>query len=234
MFFNPFYYPYWWFAIPGLLLGLYAQFRLSSDYSRYSEEPIQSGLSGAEAAREILDRNGLNDISIEPIPGHLTDHFDPVKKTLFVSEENYAGRSIAAVGVAAHEAGHALQQKAAYPLFDLRMWLVPATQFASYAYMGIFFLGFFLGSAMFAKALLIAIGLFAVITFFQVVTWPVEHDASRRAKQQLTALGLVQPSESAAVSRMLFSAELTYVAAMLTAILTLLRLIMLYNRNDRR
>lgn len=234
MWFNPFYYPYWWFAIPGLLLGIYAQFRLSADYNRYSEEPIQSGLSGAEAAREILDRNGLNDISIEPIDGHLTDHFDPLKKALFLSEENYDGRSIAAVGVAAHEAGHALQQKAAYPLFNFRMWLAPATQFASYAYMGIFFLGFFVGAPLFSKVLGIAIGLFAVITLFQVITLPVEYDASRRAKQQLASLGLVQPAESPAVSRMLHAAALTYVAAMLTAILQLLRLIMLYNRNQRR
>ncbi|HWF19131.1 MAG TPA: zinc metallopeptidase [Verrucomicrobiae bacterium] len=234
MFFNPFYYPYWWFAIPGLLLGLYAQFRLSADYRRYSEVPIESGLSGAEAAREILDRNGLNNIAIEAISGHLTDHFDPLRKALFLSEENYSGRSIAAVGVSAHEAGHALQQKAAYPLFNFRMWLAPATQFASYAYMGIFFLGWILGSAMFAKFLLIGIGLFAIITLFQIITLPVEYDASRRAKQQLISLGLVQPSESAAVSRMLYSAGLTYVAAMLSAVLQLLRLIMIYNRTERR
>lgn len=226
--------PYWWLAIPGLLLGLYAQFKLKWAYNKYLQEPIQSGLSGAEAAREILDRSGLNHISIEPTPGTLTDHFDPIRKTLFLSEENYEGRSIAAVGVAAHEAGHALQQKAAYPLFSFRMWLAPATQFASYAYAGIFFLGLFMGGHMFARVLGIAIGLFAVITLFQIITLPVEYDASRRAKQQLTALGLVQPSEAPAVSQMLHAAALTYVAAMLTAILQLLRLIMLFNRNERR
>jgi hypothetical protein len=234
MYFSPFFGWYWWLAIPGLLLGIYAQIKLSASYSKYAKVPVQSGLSGAEAAREILDRSGLNNIPVEPIEGHLTDHFDPIRRALFLSEENYDGRSIAAVGVAAHEAGHALQQKAAYPLFNFRMWLAPATQFASYAYMGIFFLGFILGGHMFARVLGIAIGLFAVITLFQVITLPVEYDASRRAKQQLSALGLVQPSEAPAVSRMLHAAALTYVAAMLTSVLQLLRLIMLYNRSERR
>lgn len=230
MFFNPFFNPYWWFAVPGLLLGIYAQIRLSADYNRFSQEPVESGLSGAEAARRILDHAGLNDVPIEPVAGHLTDHYDPMRKALFLSEENFVGRSVAAVGVAAHEAGHALQQQAAYALFNLRMWLVPATQFASYAYTGIFLLGFILGGAIFTKVLGIAIGLFAVITLFQIITLPVEYDASRRAKQQLTRLGLVQPDESPAVSRMLYSAGLTYVAAMLTAVLQLLQLIMLFNR----
>src|SRR5579884_2115032 len=155
---------YWWLAIPGLLLGIYAQFKLQSVYNKYLEEPIQNGMSGAQAAREILDRAGLNDIPVEPVEGTLTDHYDPMKRALFLSEENYAGRSVAAVGVAAHEAGHALQQHAAYPLFNFRMWLAPATQFASYAYFGIFLLGLFLGSALFSKVLGIAIGLFAIIT----------------------------------------------------------------------
>ena len=225
--------PYWWFAIPGLLLGIYAQIRLSAAYSRYSEVPIENGLSGAEAAREILDRAGLSDVPVEPTPGHLTDHYDPARRALFLSEENYTGRSIAAVGVAAHEAGHALQQQAAYALFNFRMWLVPATQFASYAYSGIFLLGFILQGAFFAKFLLAAIALFAIITFFQIITLPVEYDASRRAKQQLTKLGLVRPDEAPAVSKMLYAAALTYVAAMLTAVLQLLQLIMLFNRNNR-
>lgn len=230
MFFGPFFNPLWWVALPGLLLGIYAQIRLSSDYNRYLNEPVQTGLSGAEAARHILDQAGLSNMPIERVEGRLTDHFDPIKKALFLSDENYDGRSVAAVGVAAHEAGHALQQQAAYPLFNFRMWLAPATQFASYAYYGIFFLGLFLGGAMFSKVISIAIGLFTVIALFQVITLPVEIDASRRAKQQLLKLGLVQPSESPAVGRMLNSAALTYVAAMVTALLQLLELIMLSNR----
>ena len=224
------YFSYWWLAIPGLLLGIYAQIKLSSTYNRYSEVPARSGLTGAEAAREILDHAGLSNMPVEEIDGHLTDHFDPAKKALFLSSENYRGNSLAAVGVAAHESGHALQQQAAYGLFNLRMWLVPATQFATSASYGLFFLGMFLGGALFAKLIAIAVILFAVITLFQVVTLPVEIDASRRAKQQLLKLGLVQPDEGPAISKVLNAAAMTYVAAMVTSVLQLLRLILLANR----
>lgn len=223
--------PYWFFAIPGLLLGIYAQIRLSAAYGKYSEVENQAGLSGAEAARQILDQAGLTNISVQEIPGHLTDHFDPASKALFLSSENFRGRSIAAVGVAAHEAGHALQQQAAYALFNFRMMLVPAFQFASYAWSGILVLGFVLG--LIKPFIGIAVGIFAVITLFQVVTLPVEYDASRRAKQMLLKLGLVQPAESAAVNSVLGAAALTYVAAMVVSVLQLLELIAMA-RNDRR
>ncbi len=224
--------PFWWFAIPGLLLGIYAQIKLSSSYNKYLEVGTQSGLSGAEAAREILDGAGLSNITIEEIGGHLTDHFDPVRKALFLSSENFHGRSVSAVGVAAHESGHALQQQAGYAMFNFRMWLVPATQFASYAYSGIFLLGWifhgFLG-----QFLSVAIGLFAVITLFQVVTLPVEFDASRRAKQRLQSMGLVAPTESRAVNQVLNAAAMTYVAAMVSSVLQLLQLLLI-SRDNRR
>lgn len=223
---------YWWFAIPGLILGLYAQIKLSSTYGKYLEVENQAGLTGAQAAREILNNAGLTNVPVEEIEGRLTDHYDPAKKALFLSPENFEGRSISSIGVAAHEAGHALQQKAAYALFNFRMMMVPATQFASYAWSGILLLGFILRGAYFSKFIGIAIGIFAVITLFQVVTLPVEYDASRRAKQELMKLGLVQPNESGAVSKVLNAAALTYVAAMLSSILQLLQLLMLA-RNDR-
>src|SRR5438132_11080499 len=109
------------FAIPGLLLGLYAQFRLSSTYNKYMRVGIGSGQSGAEAAREILDRNGLVDVPVEEVPGHLSDHYDPAKRALFLSSDNFHSQSISAVGVAAHEAGHALQHQASYAMLTLRM-----------------------------------------------------------------------------------------------------------------
>ena len=137
---------YWLFAIPGLLIGIWAQIKLSHAYGKYSQVPVESGMTGAEAAREILDRAGLNDMPVEEIPGHLSDHYDPMKRALFLSSDNFNGRTVAAVGVAAHESGHALQHQAAYGLFNLRMALVPITQFASAAYMGIFFLGIILHS----------------------------------------------------------------------------------------
>jgi Zn-dependent membrane protease YugP len=224
--------PFWWFALPGLLLGIYAQIKLSSAYNKYSEVGLQSGLTGAEAAREILDQAGLSRIPVEEIGGHLTDHFDPSKKALFLSSENFHGRSVSAVGVAAHEAGHALQQQAAFALFDLRMWLVPATQFASVAWSGLFLLGFIFNG--FGPQLIgIAIAVFSVLTLFQVVTLPVEFDASRRAKEQLLKLGLVQPGESRGVSAVLNAAAMTYVASMVTAVLQLAQLLLMA-RDDRR
>jgi len=224
--------PYWFLMIPGLILGIYAQIKLSAAFSKYSQVGIQSGLSGAETAREILDRAGLDDVPVEPVPGHLSDHYDPIKKALFLSEENFEGRSIAAVGVAAHETGHALQHQADYAPLKLRMALVPATQFASVAWMGMFFAGLFLGGPFFGKFIWIAVGIFSVLTVFQVVTLPVEFDASRRAKEQLLRMGLLHADESEAVSKVLNAAALTYVAAMVTSILQLLRLLLIARDRD--
>jgi Zn-dependent membrane protease YugP len=224
-----FYTPYIWLVVPGLLLGIYAQIKLSAAYSKYLEVNTHSGLTGAQAAREILDRAGLTNVPVGEIPGHLTDHYDPSKRELLLSSENYHGRSISAVGVAAHEAGHALQQQASYALFNFRMWLVPATQVASVAYAVLFLVGIFLAGPLFAKVIGIIIGLFAVTTLFQLITLPVEFDASRRAKEQLVKLGLVQGDESVAIAKVLNAAALTYVAALVTSVLTLLRLIMLAN-----
>jgi Zn-dependent membrane protease YugP len=136
---------YWLFLIPGLLIGIWAQIKLSHAYGKYSKVPVESGMTGAEAAREILDRAGLTNVPVEEIPGRLSDHYDPTKRALFLSSENFRGRTVAAVGVAAHESGHALQHQAAYGLFNFRMAIVPITQFASMAYMGIFFMGIIFG-----------------------------------------------------------------------------------------
>jgi Zn-dependent membrane protease YugP len=220
---------YWLFALPGLLIGIWAQIKLHSAYGKYREVPVESGQTGAEAAREILDRAGLTNVPVAEVPGHLTDHYDPTKRALFLSQENYQGRSVAAVGVAAHEAGHALQHQAAYALFNLRMTLVPITQFASYAYMGIFFLGVFMH--LLNVVLPIIIAAFAIMTLFQLVTLPVEFDASSRAKEQLFRLGLVHEQERAGVSKVLDAAALTYVAALVSSILNLLYYITLARNN---
>jgi Zn-dependent membrane protease YugP len=221
---------YWWFIIPGLLLGLYAQFRLTAAYGRYSRVQTDNGLSGAAAAREILDRAGLQGMEIHEVGGHLTDHYDPTKKALFLSSENFHGRSIAAVGVAAHESGHALQHQAAYAPMQIRMALVPVTQIASNAAFWIFGLGWFMGVA---KLALAGVIVFGIIFLFQLVTLPVEFDASRRAKHQLVQLGLVSPQESTGVNRVLDAAALTYVAGMVSSLFTLLHFIMLARSSDR-
>ncbi|HEV2434728.1 MAG TPA: zinc metallopeptidase [Verrucomicrobiae bacterium] len=222
---------YWLYVmLPGLLIGIWAQMKLHHAYSKYSQVPVESGMTGAEAAREVLDQAGLTDVPVEEVPGHLSDHYDPTKRALFLSSNNFHGQTIAAVGVAAHEAGHALQHQAAYGLFNVRMALVPITQFASMAYAAILFAGFFLGLLKIALPIIIAT--FAVITLFQLVTLPVEYDASRRAKEQLFRLGLVHEHERAGVSKVLDAAALTYVAALVSSILTLLYYISLA-RNSR-
>jgi hypothetical protein len=220
------------FALPGLLIGIWAQIKLHRAYGKYSHVPVESGMTGAEAAREILDHAGLTNVPVAEIPGRLSDHYDPAKRALFLSSDNFHGRTVAAVGVAAHESGHALQHQAAYGLFNVRMALVPAMQFASMAWMGVFFVGIIFQS-LFSTFVTLAIAIFAVMTLFQLVTLPVEYDASRRAKEQLFRLGLVHEDERAGVSRVLNAAALTYVAALVSSVLQLLYLLTLA-RGGRR
>ena len=218
---------YWWVVIPGVLLGFYAQIKISSTYGRYSRVGNANGLTGAQAAREVLDAAGLHNMPVGEVGGHLTDHYDPTKKALFLSSENYRGTSLAAVGVAAHEAGNALQHKAAYAPLNIRMAVVPITQFASYAWIGLMLLGFVLGMA---KLVLAAVVIFAIIALFQIITLPVEFNASSRAKVQLLNLGIVKPQESRAISQVLSAAALTYVAAMITSVMQLLYFLSIFNR----
>jgi len=221
---------YWWFAIPGLLLGIWAQIKLSSAYGKYARVPTSNGMTGAQAARAILDQAGLHNMPVGEVGGHLTDHYDPIKKALFLSSENYRGRSISAAGVAAHEAGHALQHKAAYAPLKLRMAIVPVTQFASFAYTGILLLGLLLGNL--TQFLGIIIGIFSIIALFQLITLPVEFDASKRAKAQLLSMGLISREEESGVSKVLNAAALTYVAALVSSVLTLLQYVMLARNRD--
>jgi len=206
--------------LPSLIIGLWAQMKLMSAFAKYSQVPIGSGMTGAEAARHILDHAGLTDLPVEEVPGQLSDHYDPTKRALFLSEDNFHGNSVAAVGVAAHEAGHALQHLHQDAMFNFRMALVPVTQFASYAWMGVFFLGLVMHLS--HTLLWIAVAIFSVMTLFQLVTLPVEYDASARAKEQLFRLGLVRPDERAGVSKVLDAAALTYVAALVGSVLQLL------------
>ncbi|MBI4661282.1 MAG: zinc metallopeptidase [Verrucomicrobia bacterium] len=221
---------YWWLMLPDLALGLYAQLRLSATYRRYVNVPVETGLSGAQVAREILDRAGLNEVAVAEVAGHLTDHYDPMRRALFLSSENYSGRSLAAVGVAAHEAGHALQHQAAYAPLRIRMALVPVTSFASQAVLWMFVLGMFMNMA---KLVGLAIVAYTIITLFQAITLPVEFDASRRAKAQLLRIGIGRGHERDAVGKVLNAAALTYVAAMVQSVMTLLHFILIARSNDR-
>ncbi len=223
--------PTWfYFMIPGLIIGMIAQFKLKSTYARYVQQPAAAGITGAQAAREILNQAGLQGMPVEEVPGHLTDHYDPIRKKLCLSSENFHGRSIAALGVAAHEAGHALQHKAAYAPLKLRMALVPMTGIGSNLGVWLVILGVIWGTAFGQQLALIGIGLYSLLVFFQLITLPVEYDASRRAKEQLLRLGLVSAQEHTGVGRVLNAAALTYVAAMVTAVLQLFYLLSLVNR----
>lgn len=214
---------YWLlFALPGLLLGLWAQMRVKSAFSKYSRVGTARGITGAQAARMILDHYGLYDVQIEEVKGFLTDHYDPRKKVLRLSPEVGRSSSLAAVGVAAHESGHALQHAKGYAPLQLRTSLVPAVQFGSWLGPLIFMAGFllqaFVGGTFGFQIALLGLVLFALTAVFSIVTLPVEFDASRRAKKELVAIGILSSGEMQGVKTTLNAAALTYVAAAIAAI----------------
>ncbi len=214
---------YWLlFALPGLLLGLWAQMRVKSAFSKFSRVGTASGITGAQAARMILDHYGLYDVRIEEAKGFLSDHYDPRKKVLRLSPDVGRSPSIAAVGVAAHEAGHALQHAKGYAPLQLRTSLVPAVQFGSWLGPLIFMAGFllqaFTGSPFGYQIAVIGLVLFALTAVFSIITLPVELDASRRAKKELIAVGVLSSGELQGVKTTLNAAALTYVAAAIAAI----------------
>jgi len=211
--------------IPVIILSLYAQFRVSSVYNRNAAIPSRGGITGREAAEAVMAQAGIHDVSIEETSGHLTDHYEPLKKCLVLSSENYHGTSLAALGVAAHEAGHAIQQKVGYKALNFRMALVPATQFVSKVIPIIFIASYFLVRGLTGTMLDIAIVCYAVLTLFNLVTLPVEFDASRRAKTQLVALGIVGRDEIGGVNETLDAAALTYLAAFIGSLIVLLSLL---------
>ena len=203
-----------------IALGLWAQMRVSTTYNRYVQVPSQGRIRGMEAAKFVMERAGIHDVEIVAIPGKLTDHYDPHNKRLALSEENYSGTSLAALGVAAHEAGHAIQHKVGYSMLNLRMMLVPATGFASQALPFLLIGSFFLG--MWKVAIPLIVVIYMILTLFQLITLPVEFDASKRAKEELVHLGIIQQDEMAGVKSTLDAAAWTYVAAFVTSLGTLM------------
>ena len=211
-----------------MLFGLYAQFRIRSAYARNVEIPSRGRITGREAAQAVMESAGIHDVEIVQVPGELTDHYDPMNKRLALSEHNYHGTSLAALGVAAHEAGHAIQHKVGYAMMTVRQSMAPATQIAAGVSNFVMILGIFLISSSIGGTLLmvgaVALG---VICLFQLVTLPVEFDASRRAKAQLVNLGIVDRDEMPGVSETLNAAALTYVAAFVAALGSLLHILLL-------
>ncbi len=212
-----------------LVLGLYAQMRVTGAFGKYKRVAATSGITGAQAAREILNAANIHDVEVSEINGMLGDHYDPSKKRLCLSSEVYRTPSIAALGIAAHECGHAIQHARAYAPLKWRMAIVPATQFASQLLPLVIIGGF-----VFHQVRLIDIGIlcYVVLAVFQLITLPVEFDASRRAKVILQQMGMVQPGgEAAGVNSVLGAAALTYVAAFVAALGNLAYLVMA-RRND--
>jgi len=213
-------------VLPAILLALYAQMRIRSAYGRYSQVPIASGMTGAEVAGEILRRHGLSSVQVEPIGGTLSDHYDPRTRVLRLSQGVYDGASVAAVGVAAHETGHALQHAEHYGPLALRSAMVPVSSFGTWLAYPLFFIGFFFRSGMMME---LGILIFSAAVAFTVVTLPVEFNASARAMRVLSTEGFVTADELKGVRAVLSAAALTYVAAAATAVLQLLRLLLLSN-----
>jgi Zn-dependent membrane protease YugP len=208
-----------------IVFSLYAQIRVSSTYSRNLKIPSRGGISGREAAAAVMSRAGITDVDIVETEGRLTDHYDPVHKRLALSTENYRGTSLAAIGVAAHEAGHALQHREGYQMLEFRMALAPTTRIAAGIIPFIYIGSIFLTRGLSGMVLNVAILVFAVLTLFQLVTLPVEYDASRRAKAQLVSLGILDQDEMYGVNQTLNAAALTYLAAFMSALLNLLSLL---------
>lgn len=207
------------FFIVPMLLGLWAQHRVKSTFARNLEVPVANGMTGAQVARYVLDANGLNDVPVEETPGSLSDHYDPRSRSVHLSPHVYHGVSVASTAVGSHEVGHAIQHAQAYSFFRFRSALFPAVQFASNIWMLFLLGGLFLNIIGF---IYLAVALYAIAVLFQLVTLPVEFDASSRAKQQLSDLGLVAASESAGVKSTLSAAAWTYVVGALAAIAVLL------------
>lgn len=215
--------------ITGIVVVLYAQFRINSSYSKYKKISNNKRITGSEVARMILDKNGLDKIYVVETRGTLTDHYDPTRKVIKLSKDIFDGDSIASIAVAAHECGHAIQDKEGYKFMRIRSMLVPFVNLVSYlGYFGII-IGLLAGISGY---LMIGILVLLATILFQLVTLPVEFDASKRAKQQLIELNITDSNESDGVASVLKAAALTYVASLISSLLNLLRLVLMFNRRD--
>jgi Zn-dependent membrane protease YugP len=223
-----FFHPMDFLIIIAFILSLWAQFRVKGTFNRWADVKNVSGLTGYEAARRMLDRNGLHDVPVEPVPGSLSDHYDPISRTVRLSEPVYYENSISALSVACHEVGHAIQHQNHYPMLVIRHRMFPVVRFAS----GIapFLL---IAGLLFTVTNLIGLGIifFSAAVAFQLVTLPVEFNASSRARDIMISEGFITQDEERGVAKVLNAAALTYVAAALISLLTLLKYIMIFTSN---
>jgi len=225
----------WWLMIPAILIAFYAQIRVKSAYTKYSKEVSSSGLSGASVARRILDEAGLTDVAIERIPGELTDHYDPRTRVLRLSDGVYQSHSLAATGIAAHEVGHAIQHQQTYLPLMFRNGIAPVVAFGQHIWYILIIASIFMMYSFGGWPLwVIDLGIMIMtgVVIFQVVTLPVEFNASHRAIKLLTTGGIITETEVGAAKAVLNAAAFTYVAATLAAILQLLRLLLMRRSRD--
>ena len=226
IFFDP---TFWIFMVPAMLIGIWAQIKVTTAYHKYKQVRVARGLTGYDAARAILNANGLYDVRIEKIAGEMTDHFDPRANVVRLSADVYDKASVASVGIAAHECGHAVQYAKGYTPMKIRGALVGATNFSS-----LFSMMFVILGVVFANPLLayFGVGLFAVVALFQLITLPVEFNASNRALEQMEAMGIVaDDNEARGAKKVLSAAALTYVAALASAVATLIRIFAMRGRS---
>ncbi len=221
--------PTWLLIVPVMIFALYAQAKVNGTYTKYSRVPAGRGLTGAEAARQLLDAAGLSRVSIEATGGRLTDHYDPRARKLVLSQDNHQGRSVAALGVACHEAGHAIQHAQAFAPLQMRQAIWPIAGFGSWLAWPLFFLGLILSQP---PLMDIGILVFLVAAFFSIITLPVEFDASNRAIKLLAQHGIVTREEQGGARAVLNAAALTYVAAALMSVVHLARMLILRGSRD--
>ena len=217
-------------VFPALIFSIWAQMNVKSTFEKYSKIRTKRGYTGADAARRVLNENGLFDVGIERVSGHLTDHYDPKANVIRLSDSVYSSSTAAAVGVACHEAGHAVQYARGYFPIKVRSTIIPITRFGSMLAMPLFFIGLILAAE---PLLTFGILLYAAVAFFQFVTLPVEFNASARALAAIESSGAFDAEERRAAKKVLSAAAMTYVAALATSLLTLLRLLVLANGNRR-
>lgn len=210
------------FSLPALLLGFWAQMKVKSAFKKYSQVRSGRGFTGAQVAKQMLESNSLYEVEVEETRGFLSDHYDPSKKVLRLSPDVYRSNSLAAAGIAAHEAGHALQHASGYAMLQLRSFIIPSVQIGSWLGPIIFMAGLFFNSAFGNQIAWAGLILFSATAVFALITLPVEFNATRRAKAWLTSSGVIYDQEARGVSKVLDAAALTYVAAAMQAISTVL------------
>jgi len=224
MFFDPLYFI---LVMPAIIFSMWAQHKVTSSFNRYSQMPTEKGLTGAAAAIEILRQAGVMDVTVERTPGHLTDHFDPRDNVIRLSESVYDSTSVAAVGVAAHEAGHAIQYAEHYAPIKIRTAIIPMTNIGSKLSVPLIFIGLFMGMA---GLINLGIALFGMVVLFQLITLPVEFDASRRALATLDGYAMLTVDEVEGSKKVLTAAALTYVGALAVSLAQLLRFLAMRRR----